>query len=323
MVQPDRPCYIARSVDEALLQGLGDRQFCYVLAPKASGKSSLMAHTVRALRAQRQLVAVVDLAQIGVGDEGAEAGRWSYSIAYRVVRELRLKVDLQSWWQAKSALVGEQRLAEFFWEIVLPNTIEPVNVFIDEIERAIGRPFAKELFNSIRSCYSGRTTEPELQRLNFVVLGVATPAQLCPDVTISPFVEGRRIDLDDFSLEETCRLAPGFGPDPEHGREALEAVYSWACGQPFLTQKIARGLARRGGAPEQLQRVLADQFLGPGARHNEALLSHIRAFLTGRSRARQLALAVLGRVARARWFFTIPARLRSNCCACPALSALV
>ena len=298
VVQPDRPCYIARSADEALLQGLGDRQFCYVLAPRASGKSSLMAHAVRALRAQRQLAAVVDLAQSGVGDERAEAGRWSYSIAYRVLRELRLKVDLQSWWQAKSALVGEQRLAEFFWEIVLPNTSEPVNVFIDEIERAIGRPFAKELFSSIRSCYSGRTTEPELERLNFVVLGVATPRQLCPDITISPFVEGRRIDLDDFSLEETCRLAPGFGPDAERARETLEAVYSWASGQPFLTQKIARGLARRGGTPEILQRVLADQFLGAGALRNEALLSHVRAFLTGRSRAQQVALATLGRVAR-------------------------
>ncbi|MYJ95550.1 MAG: hypothetical protein F4053_08205, partial [Proteobacteria bacterium] len=205
-VQPNRPCYIERSADAALLQGILDRQFCYILAPKASGKSSLMARAVRDLRAKGQLVAVVDLAQIGMGGEsagGAEAGRWSYSIAYRVLRELRLKADLQAWWQAKGALPGEQRLAEFFWEVVLPNTTEPVSVFLDEIERAIGLPFAKELFGGIRSCYSGRTTEPELERLNFVVLGVAAPPQLCPDTTISPFVEGLRIELPDFNLEET------------------------------------------------------------------------------------------------------------------------
>ena len=297
-VQPDRPCHIQRAADEALLQGIGDRRFCYVLAPKSSGKSSLMAHTVRRLRAQRQLVAVVDLAQIGVGTEGAEAGRWSYSIAYRVLRELRLKADLQSWWQAKSALVGEQRLAEFFWEVVLPNTTEPVTVFLDEIERSAGLPFAKELFGGIRSCYRGRTTEPELERLNFVVLGVATIRQLCPDPTISPFEEGRAIQLDNFSVEETYRLAPGFGEDVRHGRVALREIYSWVAGQPYLTQKTARGLARRGGMPSKLKRVLTDQFLGPNALRSEALLSHIRDFLTRRRPGQPQALALLGRVAR-------------------------
>ena len=310
-VQPDRPCYLERAADKALLEGIRERQFCYILAPRASGKSSLMARTVRDLRAGGQLVAVVDLAQIGMGGEGAggaEAGRWSYSIAYRVLRELRLRVDLQAWWQTKSALAGEQRLAEFFWEVVLPNTSEPVTVFLDEIERAIGLPFAKELFGGIRSCYSGRTTEPELDRLNFVVLGEAAPRQLCPDVTISPFVEGRRIELHDFSLEETYGLAPGFG-DIRHGRVALREIFSWASGQPFLTQKIARGLARRGGMPSKLEGVLKNQFLGPGARRNEALLSHIRSFLTGRTRAQQQALALLGRVVRGEMLLHDPGSL--------------
>ena len=314
-VQPGRPCYIERSADAALLQGIRERQFCYILAPKASGKSSLMARAVRDLRAEGQLVAVVDLGQIGMGGErsgGAEAGRWSYSIAYRVLRELRLKADLQAWWQGKGALPGEQRLAEFFWEVVLPNTSEPVTVFLDEIERAIGLPFAKELFGGIRSCYSGRTTEPELERLNFVVLGVAAPRQLCPDTSISPFVEGRRIELPDFSLDEACGLAPGFGDDTRHGRVALRAIFPWTSGQPYLTQKVARGLARRGGMPSKLEAVLKDQFLGPGARRNEALLNHIRAFLTGRTRAQQQALALLGRVVRGEMLLYDPGSLASQ-----------
>ena len=314
-VQPNRPCYIERAADTALLQGILDRQFCYILAPKASGKSSLMARAVRDLRAEGQLVAVVDLAQIGMGGEsagGAEAGRWSYSIAYRVLRELRLKADLQSWWQSKGALPGEQRLAEFFWEVVLPNTTEPVTVFLDEIERAIGLPFAKELFGGIRSCYSGRTTEPELERLNFVVLGVAAPRQLCPDTTISPFVEGLRIELPDFNLEETYGLAPGFGEDTRHGRVALREIFSWASGQPFLTQKIARGLARRGGMPSKLREVLKDQFLGPGARRNEALLSHIRTFLTGRTRAQRQTLTLLGRVVKGEMLLYDPGSLANH-----------
>jgi hypothetical protein len=99
-----------------------------------------MARTIRGLRADGQLAAVVDLTQIGARGESTEAGRWFYSIAYRIVRELRIKVDLQSWWQEKSVLLREQRLSEFFWEIVLANTTAPVTIFFDEIERALDLP---------------------------------------------------------------------------------------------------------------------------------------------------------------------------------------
>jgi hypothetical protein len=190
-VQPDRSCYVERNADNALLASIVDQQFTYILSPRASGKSSLMARAIRRLRQEGQLAAVVDLTQIGSRGDQEDAGRWYYSIAYRILRELRLKVDLQTWWQDKSALFSEQRLVEFFWEIILANTTEPVTVFFDEIERAIDLPFAEELFSALRTCYARRVSEPDFTRLNFVVLGVASPAELCPDPGLSPFVDGR------------------------------------------------------------------------------------------------------------------------------------
>ena len=130
-VQPDRPCYIHRASEKALRQGIDDRQFCYVLSPKASGKTSLMARTIRSLREEGQLAAVVDLTQIAARGESAEAVRWYYSIAYRILRELRLKFDLQSWWQEKSVIMNEQRFGDFFWEIVLANTIAPITGLLE------------------------------------------------------------------------------------------------------------------------------------------------------------------------------------------------
>jgi len=85
-VQPDRPCYLERDSDEQLYRGLQDQQFCYVFSPRASGKTSLMAQTIRALRAEHQLAVAVDLAQIGARGESVEPGRWYYSIAYRILR---------------------------------------------------------------------------------------------------------------------------------------------------------------------------------------------------------------------------------------------
>ena len=295
-VQPDRLCYIERDSDEALVQAIRDQQFCYVLGPRASGKSSLMARAIRILRAEGQLAAVVDLTQIGARGESEEPGRWYYSIAYRIVRELRLKVQLQTWWQEKSALRSEERLAEFFWEIVLTNTTVPVTIFIDEIERATELAFSKELFTAIHNCYSSRTTEPDFARLNFVVLGTALPHQLAPDRTVSPFDFGTAIELEDFTLEESYSLAPGFPTSKDQALALLDQIYQWTGGQPYLTQKIARGVVRRGAEYDDVDSVVREWFLAQGARREEPLLNHIRSLLTRRAPGNRQALTLLAKL---------------------------
>ena len=297
-VQPGRACYIEREADAGLREHLRNQRFPYVLGPRAIGKSSLMARVVQELRAEGQRVAVVDLDQIAARGESAEAGRWYYGIAYRIVRQLRLKFDLQSWWQQHSALLGEQRLAEFFWDVVLTNTTAPIAIFIDDIERTVDLPFAGQLFTAIRGCYTNRTTEPDFARLNFAVLGEATPADLCPDPSLSPFELGRAVNLDDFSVEATYRLAPGFDLDREQACALLERIHAWTDGHPYLTQKIARGVVRRGSSIEAVERTIREQFLTPGAAQGEPLLTHMRGVLTRRSAIGRQALALLGKVAR-------------------------
>ncbi|HEX9876873.1 MAG TPA: AAA-like domain-containing protein [Gammaproteobacteria bacterium] len=297
-VQPDRACYIERPTDEMLRQSIRDQQFSYVVGPKASGKTSLMARTIRRLRAEGQLAAVVDLTQIGARGESAEAGRWFYSIAYRIVRELRLKVDLQTWWQDKSILMSEQRLTEFFWEIVLANTTTPVTIFFDEGERALELPFSRELFAALGACYEGRATEPDFLRLNFVVLGVATPRQLSRGLSLPLFEDGRAIRLQDFTLEETHHLAQGFASDETTAKDALARIHYWVKGHPYLTQKIARAAARRNGTVENVDAVVRERFLSQGARDEEPLLNHICSLLTERGTVNRRALAELGKVGK-------------------------
>jgi WD40 repeat protein len=297
-VQPDRPCYIERSSDAALWQSLQEQRFCYVLGPKSSGKTSLMAHTIRRIRSEGQLAAVVDLAQIGARGESAETGRWYYSIAYRIVRELRLKVDLQTWWQGKSVLMSEQRLTEFFWEIVLANTTTPVTIFFDEAERALQQPFSRELFAALGACYSGRATEPDYLRLNFVVLGVATARQLGRGLSLPLFEDGRAIELEDFSLQATYQLSPGVSSSDSEAKRILERVYHWVKGQPYLTQKIARAVARRGGTAADVDAVVREQFLSTGARDEEPLLNHVATVLTEKGALNRRALVELGRLAK-------------------------
>ena len=257
-----------------------------------------MAKTIRGLRADGQLAAVVDLTQIGARGESAEAGRWFYSIAYRIIRELRIKVDLQTWWQEKSVLMREQRLSEFFWEIVLANTTAPVTIFFDEIERALDLPFSGELFAALSNCYNGRATEPDYQRLNFVVMGVATPRQLGGGMTLPLFMDGLAIELRDFTLEETYGLVEGFDAGAEQAQAALTRVHYWVKGQPYLTQKIARAVARRGGTADDVDGIVRGQFLTQGARDEEPLLNHVAGLLAGGGLRRRRALVLLRKLGK-------------------------
>jgi WD40 repeat protein len=297
-VQPDRPCYIRRAADEELLDAISSEQFAFVLGPRATGKSSLMGRAIRRLRADGEIAAVVDLSQIGTRGESQDSARWHYSIAYRVCRELRLKVDLQAWWQERALLSNEHRLVEFFWDIVLANTDVSVTIFFDEAERLIDRPFAAELFAALHSAYLRRVSEPEYSRLNFVVLGVATPEQLCPDPDSSPFTSGRAIQLDDLTVEECFGLASGFeGPEViVHG--LIERIHGWTHGQPYLTQKLARGVVRKGGGLAALDPALHELFLAPAVSGTEPYLAQMRAMLTDGSAAGRQAGSMLLRLAK-------------------------
>lgn len=299
-VQPDRQCYLERPADGELIRAIADGEFCYVLAPPALGKTSLMGHAVRILRDQGQAAALVDLTQVGAREPSSDPSRWFYSIAYRIVRELRLKLELQSWWQENGILAPEQRLAEFFRDIVLGNTRTPVTLFFDELERTLELPFAKDFFGEIRASYNARTTEPEFDRLNFVLLGASSPERLCPDQDLSPFSMGRAIELNDFSFPETLGLAPGFGIDIEKATGLLKRIHHWTNGQPYLTQKLARAVARRASSSADaadVDQLVQERFLNVAAAKDEPHFNSIRARLTNAKRSRQ-SLSVLGQVAK-------------------------
>ncbi|MGD8810241.1 MAG: AAA-like domain-containing protein, partial [Gammaproteobacteria bacterium] len=297
-VQADRSCYIERSADQHLIDAVVGQRFAFVLAPRGSGKTSLMLRVSSILRAEAQLTAVVDLRQIAAHGEGADPSRWFYGVARRICRELRLKFDLQTWWQERSALNAEQRFAEYFADVVLAHTKEPVTVFFDEIEHVGTLSFANDFFEVIRNCYALRASEPEYARLNFVVLGTGSQSHLCPDAAISPFVIGEEIALPDFTLEETYQFEPGFDVGSETALGLIERIYSWTNGQPYLTQKLSRAVARRGGRLEDVERCAQELFLAVNSVSEEPQLTYVANELTARGQALRAALLTLRRLSQ-------------------------
>ncbi len=293
-----RASYIVRRADDLLYEALLACRFAHVIAPERSGKSSLVAATAARLEAQGHKVAILDLEQISVRDAGNDAGRWYYSVAYRLLRQLRIRFDLQSWWQDKSLASNRQRLVDFFAEVILRHIDEPVVVFVDEVQCVGELPFADQLLASIRAAHNARGTDPDFSRLTFALLGECDPQSLIPAAEVSPFAVTQSIPLDDFTREDISRYATELGLPAGAATKALDRIYHWTRGQPYLTQKLARAVSREAiteSIDEDIDQIVMRQLAGRSALHSEPMMSHIHRSVV-QDKRREALLTLYGRL---------------------------
>lgn len=306
-----RAGYVSRKADQLLHDTVVSGRYAHVLAPARSGKSSLVAATAARLEGSGQKVAILDLEQIGVRDSGGDPGRWYYNVAYRLLRQLRIRYDLQTWWHDRSMLSNRQRLLEFYSEIVLQFVSERIVVFVDEIQCIQDVPSADQLLASIRAAHNARTTDPDFSRLTFVLLGECDPVSLVSEPDLSPFNVTQNVTLDDFSREELDLFATELNLEAPVADAALDRIYFWTRGQPYLTQKLARQVARDDvdeDIVDHVDRIATTQIAGRAALHNEPHMSHIHRAVVEDSK-REALLTLYGKVRKG---IEVPADLASS-----------
>lgn len=294
-----RAGYVHRAADDVLYEVITAGHDAHVLAPARSGKTSLIAATSARLQHNHYNVATLDLAQIGERDGGSDSGRWYYSIAYRLLRQLRIKFDLQSWWQDKSILSNRQRLVEFYSEAILANTKNSVVVFIDELQCVEELPFAQDLLASIRAAHNSLATEPEFSRLIFVLCGECDPQILVTNDVSSPFDRMHAVLLEDFSRQDMDIFSTELNLSPLDAGVALERIFYWTGGQPYLSQKLARAVSRErvsGDIVGHVDRIAQHQLGGRSALHNEPHMGHIHRRIVDDKKDFEAMLNVYGRM---------------------------
>jgi WD40 repeat protein len=294
-----RAGYVRRRADELLYEALVAGRYAHVIAPDRSGKSSLIASTLARLENNGFQVAVLDLEQIGDRDAGTDAGRWYYSVAYRLLRQLRIRFDLQNWWQDKSVLSNRQRLVEFYAEIILGKLQQRVVVFVDEIQCIADLSFGDQLLASIRAAHNARATDPDFARLTFVLLGECDPLSLISEPELSPFNVTQSIPLDDFTRDDINLFATELNLEADDAEKALDRIFYWTRGQPYLTQKLARAVAREGlrdDVVKQVDRIVGNQLAGRAALHSEPQMSHIHRGIVGDEKKIEGLLNLYGRI---------------------------
>ena len=291
--------YVRRRADDLLFDAVLAGRYAHVIAPCRSGKTSLVAATAARLEARGFNIAILDLGHIGGRDAGTDAGRWYYSIAYRILRQLRIRFDLQSWWQEKSVLGNCQRLLEFYNEIVLRYVKERIVIFVDEVQRIGEHGIGTELLASIRTAHNGRATDPEFARLTFVLLGECDPSSLIDEPGLSPFDVTQSVPLDDFGRGDLDLFATELNLPAGQARVALDRVYYWTRGQPYLTQKLARAISRESfgdEVEETVDRLVRQQFMGAAALRTEPHLGHIHREVMRDSKQSEALLNLYGRL---------------------------
>ena len=294
-----RAGYIRRKADDLLYNTVISGRYAHVLAPDHSGKSSLIAATAARLENNGCKVAVLDLEQISVRDGGGDPGRWYYNVAYRLLRQLRIRYDLQSWWQDKSVLSNRQRLVEFYSEILLQFVPERIVVFLDEIQCIEELRSADQLLASIRAAHNARTTDPDFSRLSFVLLGECDPINLIEEAELSPFNVTQQVLLPDFTREELDLFSTELNLGEQAATAALDRIFYWTRGQPYLSQKLARSIAREGAGEDvvaQIDRVATRQLAGRAALHNEPHMSHIHRAIINDDERKEALLNLYGKV---------------------------
>jgi subtilisin-like proprotein convertase family protein len=298
-VQPDRACYVERAADGELEAAVRARRLCYVLGPRGIGKSSLVHRVARKLRDSRELVAVIDLVQLGALTERETSHGWVRALAERIVRELGIKIDVRGWWQAGSQNEGE-RLVDFLWGVVLTNTTAPITVFVDGFGAVGNASFAAELNAVVERCYARRSTDPDFGRLSFVLTGSTSRRAFAGGQRAPPLAGAETIELTDFSASESYTLARGFEGEPELAQALMDRVRGWTGGHPYLTQKVARSVVRKGGKLEDVERVVREQLLAPGAAETDPFLNHVRSWLHADAPGARRTARLLRRLAHGR-----------------------
>ncbi len=240
------PSYVERNADRDLLEHLKAGHFCYVLTSRQMGKSSLIVRTAASLRQAGTKVALLDLTQIG---HNVTLEQWYDGLLIRLGGAFNLEDEVEDFWNSTDAAVRRmgamQRWMSAIRQVVVKSIPGNIVIFVDEIDFVRRLPFSSdEFFAGIRQMYNERTSDPELSRLTFCVVGVASPSDLI-NVSNTPFNIGHRIELTDFTPEEAARFVDGLRPPEEAAaaRKLLRRALWWTGGHPYLTQRLCASIS--------------------------------------------------------------------------------
>jgi tetratricopeptide (TPR) repeat protein len=236
--------YVKRDADRQLRQIIQDMgRPGYVLVSRQMGKTNLLLNAKREFADSPHCFVYLDVSNT-FGDQRDffrnlidtcidSSGEAAVDTAVKIAESRQKTVALQA-----------HREHEFELKTVIDSIAGNLIICLDEIDALSKVDYSDNVFSLIRSIYfSGRTNSPQLKRLTYVLSGVADPAELIKNKSVSPFNIGEKIYLNDFSLAECARFIEASGLLLD--QSVIERVYYWTSGYPRVTWDVCSALEAR------------------------------------------------------------------------------
>jgi len=275
-LSPKSASYVKRQADDVLLRALRVHEYCYVLDSRQKGKSSLMVRVAGELREEGFQSVVLDLQGRG---SNVTLEQWYLGMLTPFAASSQQRAELMQFWKSNTNLGPLDRFFRGIEEIILPTVEVGLVVFVDEVDFVRSLPFkTDEFFAGIRHFYNVRATDPRFEKISFVLIGTADPIELIADPKLTPFNVGRRIELQDFRLDECETLRKGLHENPEIASKLIDRVIYWTSGHPYLTQKLCELIVEADGIskPSDVDRIVNENFLSADSQTSEPNLYDVR-----------------------------------------------
>jgi hypothetical protein len=238
--------YVEREADYKLhqfaqLERVSNR-ICFILAPRQTGKTSLMVKTIGQLPPEEFICVQLDFQEFSSSANSDET--LYYSLLNQICRQIA-DIDsdnywvklLNATWNETPDLDPKLRFKNFIIEQILNKKKgTKLIIFIDEIQNLISCKQQNSFIGFIKSLsQSDRPTA--LGRLAFVLLGVARPSDLVTDYKVALNL-GDRLELGTLK-ESNCKpLWQGLQDVTSDPETIVHFILDWTGGQPFLTQAL-------------------------------------------------------------------------------------
>jgi HEAT repeat protein len=225
--------YVEREADRRLRAAIeANQRYPYMLAPRQSGKSSLIAHTRTALSPADYRSVLIDLSTFSP-HALADYDEFLHQVFAGWLADLGFR----------ESFVLEYGRFTSGLEILLTLAPRRLVLFIDEIDVLLGSPFKDSFLSVIRNVFNQRVDLTDYVRAQFVLAGATRPEQLISDTQRSPFNVGEPIELTDLTPAEVQQIschASGVGAAVHPGVAAT--IHRHTGGSVYLTQLVLERL---------------------------------------------------------------------------------
>ncbi len=283
--------YVERKADKQIAELISDMgRPGYVLVARQMGKTNLLIAAKRNLESDQDIFAYVDLSNRfeterecfrSIIDKILDGREESLGTLDSVITKSRIAED-------RAPHIEHARELRAILNAISGKLV----IILDEIDSLTAADYSDKIFALIRSIYFERVNHQELERLTYIISGVAEPTEIIKDKSISPFNIGQKILLGDFTKSEYRNFLNSASLCL--GEDVADRIFYWANGNPRLTWEICSSVEERliDGeleSTEMVDRLVKDLYFN---KFDRPPVDHIRALVKADKEIRKALVSI-------------------------------